>query len=106
MKRVAITNGTGIWFDSEKAEKFEEKTYWNGNNHISKATGSQLEHESIFLTKGGAFVLSHWSQFQGSVDTCEIISKEEASKWFAKQEFSDDELPKDLLGDVYGLELL
>ena len=45
MRRQATTDGSGSWFDLDKAESFEEETQWNGNNHISKATGSQWEHE-------------------------------------------------------------
>ena len=106
MKRVALTDGSGQWFDSDKAEKFSEKSYWNGNNHISKATGSQWEHESVYLTKGGKWILNHWSQHQGSRETYEVVSDQEASEWFARQEFSDEEIPAALHEGVYGCEIL
>lgn len=38
---------------------------WNGSNHISQATGSQWEHESLLRTAGGWWVLHRWSQWQG-----------------------------------------
>jgi hypothetical protein len=28
MKRIALTDGSGKWFDAEKAELFKEETYW------------------------------------------------------------------------------
>ena len=45
---------TGRWFDPEKAEKWEEATRWTWQNHISRATGSQWEHEELSRTAGAA----------------------------------------------------
>jgi hypothetical protein len=70
MKKIALVeNGekTGKFFDMDKATKYEEDTYWNGNNHISKATGSQWSHEILFKTASGKWVLNCYSQYQGSV---------------------------------------
>ena len=105
MARVAITDGDGAWFNISSAERYDEKTYWNGSNHISKATGSQLEHECLFLTKVGKFILNHWSQCQGGVETYKLISKSCETAWFVIQEFSDDEIPEILKDDVLSLEI-
>jgi hypothetical protein len=105
MKRIALTDGSGKWFDANKARKFEEETFWNGNNHISKATGSQTEHETMYVTASGLFVLNCWSQWQGSVDTFELVSKGTAANWFARQGFADEDMPEELVEQVYGLEL-
>lgn len=83
-KRIALTDGTGRWFSENTADSWNEDTYWNGSNHISKATGSQWEHERLYRTKGGRFILNHWSQFQGSTETYEEISNDEAAVWFSK----------------------
>ena len=106
MNRIALTDGSGKWFDCDKAEKYEEKTYWNGNNHISKATGSQWEHEALCLTKSGKWILNHWSQYQGVPETYNVVSDDTAAAWFAKQEFQDDEIPAALHEGVYGYEIL
>ncbi|MDD3380017.1 MAG: hypothetical protein PHD68_02215 [Rugosibacter sp.] len=79
MKRQALDNGS--WFDMDVAESFGEDTWWNGNNHISRATGSQWEHEMLWRTKSGKWVLNHWSQMQGSRETWEEIDNEQAAKW-------------------------
>ena len=105
MNRIAITEGNGSWFDSEKAECFKEHSDHDGRNYISKATGSQWYHEAIYLTKGGKFVLNYWSDFQGSRETYEEIPKEAAAAWFAKQGFSDNEIPEIFLSEVYNLEI-
>ena len=106
MKRVAITGLSGQWFDADKADYYREKSYNDGRNFISKATGSQTEHEAIYITAGGKFILRCWSNWQGSRETYEIINKEEAAGWFAKQEFSDDEIPEIFKKEVYNLEII
>lgn len=105
MKRIALTDGSGKWFDADKAERFEEETYWNGNNHISKATGSQTEHECLFITKTGNFVLHGWSQWQGVPDYYKSVSREFVANWFSKQGIQDEDIPNQFLKDVYALEL-
>ena len=106
MRRIAITGVSGQWFDADKADYYKEESYHDGRNFISKATNSQWEHEAIYITVGSKFILNHWSNWQGSKDTYEIINKEEAARWFAKQEFSDDEIPEILKKEVYNLEII
>lgn len=107
MNRIAITGTSGQWFDLDKAKHYEENSYWDGSNHISKVTNSQWDHESIYFTAGGKFILNSWSNVQGGSDTYEIISEEEAAKWFAKQSFPDDEIPEILLENyIYKLEIV
>lgn len=74
------------WFDTEKAKCFNELTEWNGNNHISVPTGSQWDHQTLYLTSGGRWVLEHSSQWQGSKDTWEFISSEQAKDWMLLNE--------------------
>ena len=105
MKRVSLTDGSGQWFDSEKAEIYKENSFHDGRNFISIATGSQFEHEAIYITKSGKFILNHWSNWQGSVETYEIISKDDAAEWFGKQGFQDNEIPDIFLREVYKLEI-
>lgn len=105
MKRIALTDNSGMWFDSEKAESYKEATFFDGRNFISKATGSAWEHETIYVTKSGKFILNHWSNYQGSRESYELISKEEAARWFAKQSFQDDEIPEVFKKEVNNLEI-
>ena len=83
--RIALTDGSGQWFSEDKAECFGEETYWNGNNWISKVTGKQQYHESLYLTKGGKFILKEYSDYI-SKDEYTIIDKDAAATWFSKNE--------------------
>lgn len=108
MKRISITeNGVknGQWFDAEKAELFKEDKKHDGNNWISEATGSQWNHEAIYLTKGGVFILNAYSDYQGSQETYEVISKEKAAAWFVKNNYSDEEIPSVFAESVKSLEV-
>ena len=75
------------------AEKWEEETDWNGNNHISRATGSQWSHETLYRSAKGRYYVVHSSQWQGSTDSAEVIDEQEAARWLLA---NDHELPEDL----------
>lgn len=83
MSRIALTDRTGRWFSTETAEYFKEDTYHDGHNWISKATGSQWEHEGLYRTAGGRFILKKWSDYRGTAATYEEINNDEAAKWFS-----------------------
>lgn len=90
--RTKIDNEPGSWFDREKAIMIDENTYWNGNNWISKATGSQWEHEKLYYTKSKNWILHEYSNYQGSVDTYRTISDQEAISWLVQNEIKDKEI--------------
>ena len=100
MKRQAIEGGR--WFDVDQAQKWEEDTQSDGSNKISCATGSQWESEALYLTAAGAWVLNHWSQRQGSVETWGIVDADEAARWLIA---NSHELPEVLNEAAAGLEV-
>lgn len=99
MKRIALTDGSG-WFDLEKATAFKEGSWWDGRNHISKATGGQWNHEILYRTKNGKWVLNAYSQSEGSRETYETITDSQAAAWFIKNEYENDKIPLDLFDVV------
>ena len=105
MKRVQLTGeDTGKWFDEDAAVKFTEATRWDGRNHISRATGSQWEHEVLYFTRGGRWVLNHWSQWQGSLESYSEVTADEAARWLINNEcLADaeyDKLPAEVRAEV------
>jgi hypothetical protein len=95
MERIKVTDIEGEpagWFDPEKAYSLEEETRWNGSNQISEATGSQTEHEKLYLTASGQWILNHWSQFQGRAETFRLINQNEAVQWLLKNQYKANEL--------------
>lgn len=77
-------------FDPDHAQAWEETTTWNGNNHISDATGSQWEHETLYKTTNGRYILLHWSQWQGSIPHYKLISEDAAGRWLMRCGYHDD----------------
>jgi len=89
MKRTVLTDGSERWFDRSKAEAFEESTEWNGSNHISLATGSQWEHQTLWRTAGGRWIVESTSQWQGSRDTRVEVTNEQAARWLSVNEYDE-----------------
>lgn len=88
MSRIALSDGSG-WFDPEAAVCFEEDRFWNGQNHISRATGSQWDHETLYYTRSGNWVL-HWSsQWEGTIDTYHRMEPGEAARWLVSNGHAD-----------------
>lgn len=82
MPRQQLDDGT--WFDRSSAKHYDEDTWWNGNNHISRATGTQWDHEELFHTAKGRWVLHRHSQWQGAKESWEVVSEEHAKQWLAR----------------------
>jgi hypothetical protein len=74
-------------------DSWEEATRWNGNNHISKATGTQWDHQKLYKSRKGRYYVEHTSQWQGSTPRAEWVSPQEAARWLLQ---NDHELPEDL----------
>ena len=80
------------WFDIEKATKYDEETYWNGSNNISVATGNQWNHETLYKTATGNWVLHSDSNWQGCHESYEHIMLVEAVPWLIKNNHDIDDL--------------
>lgn len=91
---MKIKTEDGTIIDTEKAKQtWQEETDWNGNNHISRNTGSQWEHETLYLSSKGRYYLVHESQWQGRLPSAEFISDEQAAQWLA---LNEHEVPAEL----------
>lgn len=90
--RYRMEDGSVI--NTEKAiEEWCEATDFNGNNHISRATGSQWNHETLYRSRKGRFYKECESQWQGSTSHVEWIDEREAVRWII---LNDGDVPKDL----------
>jgi hypothetical protein len=74
-------------------QSWEESTFWDGNNHISRATRTQWTHQTLYRSRKGRYWVEHMSQWQGSHPHAEWISPEGAARWLLA---NDHELPEDL----------
>lgn len=100
MTRRALTDGSSGWFNNDKAIEFQEASRWDGNNHISLATGSQWDHEVLYFTASGNWVRYNWSQYQHVADSYEQVDVEFAVNWLRQQECFDNPAIEDLPKNV------
>lgn len=92
MSRYRMQDGTIV--DTKKATKsWDEETDFDGNNHISRATGSQWNHQTLYRSKKGRYYVESTSQWQGSRPHVEWVSHLAAARWLVLMEH---ELPEDL----------
>ena len=89
MTRIALTDGTGRWFDIDKATEFTEETYWDGSNNISKNTGSQWYKETLYRTVGGKWILNE--EHGHITHAYEIIGNHAAAAWLVLNEYEPHE---------------
>jgi len=92
MSKHRMEDGTVV--DTDKASaSWAEATYWDGHNHVSKATGDQWTHQTLYRSRKGRFYVVHSSQWQGSRDHVEWVSPQEATRWLL---VNGRELPAEL----------
>lgn len=92
MSTYRMSDGTVVKTENA-TQSWQEDDYFDGHNRISKATSSQWEHQTLYRSRKGRYYLEHTSQWQGSHDSAEWVSNEEATRWLLHNEH---ELPSDL----------
>ena len=92
MATYRMDDGTVVKTENAK-QSWKEDTNWNGNNHISVATGSQWNHEQLYCSRRGRYWIESWSAWQGTSAHAEWISNRAAAQWLLA---NDHELPEDL----------
>jgi hypothetical protein len=86
------------WFDLDKATRFSEDTDWDGSNYISVNTGDQFEHQTVYRTAQGRWVLRRWSQWQGRLDQWSYLTDGDAREWLIRNR--EDEAAAKYFGEV------
>ena len=104
MKRIALTDETGAWFDADKAWDWGEGEVWDGRNQISLATGSHFCHERLYRTPGGRYIIKKWCA--GVIDDYELVDAASAAAWMIRNKV-DIEKPKihELESEIAKLEI-
>jgi len=93
-----MTDDSSKWFARHKSIEFSETLTWDGNSHISNATGSLWDHETLYFTKGGNWVL-HWiRELNPITESFSMIPENAAIDWLISQSKTEcdniEELPK------------
>lgn len=81
MNRIALTDGSGEFFSLDTSEVFEERTEWDGSNHVSVIAGGKHEHERLYQTHKGTWILMHWSDWQNNRESVVKVDEDSAARW-------------------------
>jgi len=92
MARYEMSDGMIVDTNNASA-RWKEAADFDGRNHISRATCSQWDHETLYRSRRGRYYIEHSSQWEGSVPNAEWVSNEEATRWLLKM---GHDLPEDL----------
>lgn len=84
--------GSIVKTENAQAE-WKEAREFDGNNHISVATGSQWLHQTLYRSRRGRYWVEHCSDYQGTRSHAEWASPEEAARWVL---MNGHEIPGDL----------
>ncbi|MEV6432594.1 hypothetical protein [Nocardia sp. NPDC051463] len=69
------------WFDLDKADEFPQCTRWDGNNNVSLVTDNPFEHERLYRTAKGRWVIQRYSDRQGRETTYKFVTPDRAREW-------------------------
>ena len=94
MARYEMSDGMIVDTDNASA-RWKEAADFDGRNHISRATGSQWDHETLYRSRRGRYYIEQCSQREGCVPNAEWVSNEGAARWLLKM---GHDLPEDLKG--------
>jgi len=89
------------WFDMRATKKtWEEKTWFDGSNHISLATQSQWDHQALHLSRKGEWIISCSSEYQGTKPKAYRITQSEAAIWLIDNLHADAPDDEALSGEI------
>jgi hypothetical protein len=98
---VPLDDGKTGWFDLESAERFDESTTWNGENHVGDMSGipKNFGYEALYRTKGGKWVRNRdATRYFNQGDEYEFITDEQAREWLIKT--GQDEAVERFFGEI------
>lgn len=99
MPRITFQTDNGLaWFNTDSATRYGEDTDWDGHNQISVNTKTQWDHETLYRTAGGRWVLCWYSDLQGTMARYEFIDDEPARAWLIHN--GKDEVAEQYFGEI------
>jgi hypothetical protein len=74
-------------------DSWDEDTWFDGSNNVSKATGSNLDHEKLHVSSKGRYYVVSTSQWANKPDAARWLTPSEAAAWLFR---NGHDLPDDL----------
>lgn len=89
MKRIALSDGSGHWFDIDAAKSWKESV---DDNERDRRDREDPQEEKLYLTSNGSFVSYHWS-WNMRDGLYFPMDQEKATRWLIANGFQS-EIPK------------
>lgn len=102
MARYSMQDGSVVSTEDAPA-RWQERTGWSFSGDISKATGSEWEHETLYRSQEGQYFIEHTSQRQGAAPYVLCVDPEQAYQWLLANDYDEnaEDLPEEL-GEYVG----
>lgn len=89
------------WFDTESARATVKNEYdWDGSNDVSRTTGVQWDHETLYVTAKGRYALHFTSQYEGNSEKVTELDVKQVVNWLIKNGSDPDDIdgmPKEVV---------
>ena len=93
MKQQKLTERRG-WINLDTSQPFEELVCRSGCSHLSTATGSPYDHEALWRSRFGHWILHAWSQVQEPSETWTKLAPSDAAHWLIHNGHEHDDLSR------------
>src|SRR5437016_2404935 len=91
MRKITLTDNSGRWFDLEATRRFDESTAYAGDGvDVSRQTGNSWEHETLFLTTNGMFVLHCLNDRNPTLASFTEYPPDKAIPWLLANGYPDE----------------
>lgn len=101
MRKITLTDNSGRWFDLDAARRWDEATIQaDDGTPISRATGSSWEHETLYLTSNGTFVMHFFTEHNPTLPSFVEWEPRQAVQWLLANGYPDDVAKLDFGRDV------
>jgi hypothetical protein len=107
MRKIVLSDGSGRWFDADRAKKFEAKSIIShGGEEICRATNVPGLWENLYLTQHGSFVLVRtYDGYAPDAEGAVEMEVTNAVRWLVSNGHGEEVKKMDLATEEAQLEL-
>ncbi len=106
MNKVPLNDNSGRWFDLQSARSWPEAVMLaSDGTPVSRATGNSWEHETLYLTTHGSFVLGFFDEHNPSHTQFVEWDQTRAVKWLISNGYGDQVAKLELEAEEKHLEI-
>jgi hypothetical protein len=105
MQKITLTDNSGRWFDVDASKRWDEaRVYANDGTTISRATRKSWEHETLFMTIAGTFIIHCLNERNASLASFAEYDGKKAIQWLLQNGYPDEASKLDYKGEMEAFE--